>query len=89
MSPESPAAGFPATAVVGLIRAYQWAASPVLPVLFGPSCGCRFSPTCSHYAAEAVLAHGVITGTWLSARRLIRCTPFQPGGHDPVPPAVS
>ena len=60
----------------------------MLPVIFGPSCGCRFYPTCSHYAAEAVMAHGTIRGAWLAARRIIKCTPLHPGGNDPVPPAL-
>jgi uncharacterized protein len=77
---------FPAAAAVGLIRIYQRTASPVLPVIFGPSCGCRFYPTCSHYAAEAVRTHGALRGSWLTARRMIKCTPLHPGGHDPVPP---
>jgi len=76
-----------ASAAVGLIHIYQRTVSPVLPALFGPSCGCRFSPTCSHYAAEAVGAHGTLKGAWLTARRLVKCTPLHPGGHDPVPPA--
>jgi uncharacterized protein len=76
-----------ASAAVGLIQIYQKTVSPALPVLFGPSCGCRFSPTCSHYAAEAVGTHGTFKGAWLTARRLVKCMPFHPGGHDPVPPA--
>jgi uncharacterized protein len=87
-SPHSPAPGFPASAAVGLIRIYQRTASPMLPVIFGPSCGCRFHPTCSHYAAEAVTAHGALRGAWLTARRMLKCTPLHPGGHDPVPPAL-
>jgi putative membrane protein insertion efficiency factor len=77
--------GLPAAAAVGLIRIYQQTASPLLPVFFGPACGCRFYPTCSHYAVEAVRTHGALRGTWLAARRLIKCTPLHPGGHDPVP----
>jgi putative membrane protein insertion efficiency factor len=75
----------PARALLGVIRLYQATLSPVLPVLLGPGCGCRFAPTCSHYAAEAVQRHGALRGAWLSARRLARCTPFHPGGLDPVP----
>ena len=75
----------PAAAAVGLIRVYQRTASPLMPVFFGPACGCRFYPTCSHYAAEAVASHGVLKGGWFAARRLIKCTPLHPGGHDPVP----
>jgi putative membrane protein insertion efficiency factor len=87
ISPGVPDQGIAANAAVGLIRLYQRTASPLLPVLFGPSCGCRFYPTCSNYAAEAVLTHGTLAGTWLAARRLLKCTPFHPGGNDPVPPA--
>lgn len=79
--------GIPAAAVVGLVRIYQQTASPLLPVFFGPACGCRFYPTCSQYAAEAVNTHGVLMGSWLAARRIIKCTPLHPGGNDPVPAA--
>lgn len=80
---------FPARVLVGLIRAYQRTLSPVLPALFGPGCGCRFAPTCSHYAADAVQVHGALHGSWLALRRLVKCTPLHPGGFDPVPPAKS
>jgi putative membrane protein insertion efficiency factor len=62
-----------------LIRGYQVLLSPLLP----PSC--RFYPTCSQYALEAVTRHGAVKGAWLAARRLARCHPFHPGGFDPVP----
>ncbi|MGH7528459.1 MAG: membrane protein insertion efficiency factor YidD [Gemmatimonadales bacterium] len=62
-----------------LIRGYQRLISPLLP----PSC--RFYPSCSQYALEAVTRHGALKGTWLAARRLVRCHPFHPGGYDPVP----
>lgn len=62
-----------------LIRAYQLALSPLL----GPSC--RFYPSCSQYAIEAIESHGALRGSWLSARRICRCQPFHPGGFDPVP----
>ncbi|MGK7345310.1 MAG: membrane protein insertion efficiency factor YidD [Candidatus Nitrospinota bacterium M3_3B_026] len=61
------------------IRLYSLLVSPVLP----PSC--RFHPTCSSYAAEAVEKHGAFRGLWLAVRRLLRCNPFCRGGYDPVP----
>lgn len=75
----------PARALLAFIRVYQRVVSPALPALFGSTCGCRFTPTCSHYAAGAVREHGAITGVWLAARRLVKCTPFHAGGFDPVP----
>ena len=87
ISPIVEGQGAAASAAVGLIRIYQRTASPLLPALFGPTCGCRFHPSCSHYAAEAVRTHGTLKGAWLTARRIIKCTPLHPGGHDPVPPA--
>jgi putative membrane protein insertion efficiency factor len=87
ISPIVTGQGPVANAAVGLIRIYQRTVSPLLPALFGPSCGCRFHPSCSHYAAEAVVAHGPLKGSWLTARRLLKCTPLHRGGLDPVPPA--
>jgi uncharacterized protein len=78
---------FPARVLVGCVRAYQMAISPVLPAVFGPACGCRFHPTCSHYAAEALRRHGALVGMGLTLRRLLKCTPLHPGGFDPVPAA--
>ena len=64
-----------------LIRLYQWTVSPLL----GPVC--RFHPSCSHYALEAVLRFGVLRGSGLTLARLARCHPWHPGGFDPVPAA--
>jgi uncharacterized protein len=66
---------------LGAIRAYQLTLSPFI------GRQCRFHPTCSHYAAEAIERFGVMRGASLAARRLLRCHPFHPGGFDPVPPA--
>jgi len=65
--------------VAALIRIYQWTVSPLL----GPRC--RFYPSCSNYALEAVGRFGVLRGAWLAVRRLARCHPWHPGGFDPVP----
>lgn len=80
-------AGLPAKVLLGGIRLYQLTLSPVLPVVFGPNCGCRFHPTCSHYAAEAVHTHGAMKGAGLATWRLLKCHPLHEGGFDPVPPA--
>jgi len=65
--------------LIFLLRGYQYAISPLL----GPHC--RFYPSCSHYACEAVHRHGALKGSWLTLRRLGRCHPYHPGGFDPVP----
>lgn len=75
----------PARTLLGLLWVYQRAVSPLLPVVFSGACGCRFSPTCSHYAVDAVRRHGALAGSWLALRRLLKCTPLHPGGFDPVP----
>ena len=71
----------PRTPVIVVLRFYKTAISPLLPP------ACRFQPTCSEFAIEAVTVHGVLRGGWLSLRRLLRCHPFSKGGFDPVPPA--
>ncbi|MDR3416382.1 MAG: membrane protein insertion efficiency factor YidD [Nevskia sp.] len=65
--------------LVGLIRIYQKLLSPLL----GPRC--RFHPSCSQYAIEALQRHGLFKGGWLALRRVSRCHPLHPGGEDPVP----
>lgn len=65
--------------LIGLIRGYQYFLSP----LVGNQC--RFTPTCSQYAREAIEIHGAMKGTWYAVRRVLRCHPWHPGGHDPVP----
>lgn len=72
-----------ATALVLLVRAYQFAVRPML------SGACKFHPSCSEYAIEAVTAHGPWRGGWLAVRRLARCRPFATGGYDPVPQATT
>lgn len=64
---------------IAMLRGYKWAISPLLP----PSC--RYVPSCSEYAMEAVARYGVLRGTWMAAARLLRCHPFVKGGYDPVP----
>lgn len=76
----------PGSIAVLLIRLYQRTLSPALPVLTMGACACRFSPTCSHYAAEAVRTHGFLAGSALALARLVKCTPLHRGGFDPVPP---
>jgi putative membrane protein insertion efficiency factor len=66
-------------AAISLIRVYQWVISPLLPR------SCRFAPSCSEYAAEAIQRHGALAGFWLTARRLLRCHPWGGDGYDPVP----
>ncbi|MEP7248055.1 MAG: membrane protein insertion efficiency factor YidD [Gammaproteobacteria bacterium] len=66
-----------------LIRLYQWTLSPLL------GRNCRFYPTCSQYALEAIHDHGVLRGGWLTLRRLGKCHPFHPGGFDPPPPCAA
>ena len=72
---------WPGRKLVLLVRGYQLFISPML----GPRC--RFHPTCSQYAIEALQTHGAVKGSWLALRRVLRCHPLHPGGHDPVPPA--
>ena len=62
-----------------MLRGYQYALRPLM------GANCRFAPSCSDYAREAVERHGALKGVWLAARRLARCHPYHPGGYDPVP----
>ena len=65
--------------LVLFVRGYQVAIGPLLPP------ACRYFPTCSAYAIDALEKHGAVRGSWLAARRIARCHPFTPGGFDPVP----
>ena len=69
--------------LIGLLKLYRAVISPI----YGPVC--RYHPTCSAYALEAVTVHGAIRGTWLAVRRLGRCHPWAAGGYDPGPPRVA
>ena len=63
-----------------LVRAYRYFLSPMLPR------SCRFHPSCSEYADEALARHGALAGSWLAAKRICRCHPWHHGGYDPGPP---
>lgn len=75
-----------AVVLIAGVRGYQALISPALHALAGPGCGCRFTPSCSHYAIQALGTHGAIVGSALTARRLMRCQPWGGSGFDPVPP---
>ncbi|MCZ4281602.1 membrane protein insertion efficiency factor YidD [Kiloniella laminariae] len=65
--------------LLGLIKLYQYGISPYTPA------GCRYHPTCSQYASDALVAHGVVKGGWMALKRLGRCHPWGGHGYDPVP----
>ncbi|MHB1372439.1 MAG: membrane protein insertion efficiency factor YidD [Thauera sp.] len=67
------------TLLIALVRFYRYAISPML------GRNCRFHPTCSEYAIEAIERYGALRGGWMAVRRVGRCHPFNPGGYDPVP----
>lgn len=78
--PGNPPPSLPARALAGVFRAYKLMVSPYLPP------ACRYTPTCSEYAREAVLTHGFFQGGWLAFKRILSCNPWGGHGHDPVPP---
>ena len=65
--------------LIALVQLYRWCLSPMLGQ------NCRFHPSCSQYALDALRQHGAMRGSWLAMRRLLRCQPWHPGGYDPVP----
>jgi putative membrane protein insertion efficiency factor len=65
--------------LLALLRGYQYALRPMM------GANCRFYPSCSDYAKEAIERHGAAAGAWLAARRVLKCHPYHPGGFDPVP----
>ncbi len=73
--------------LLGLLWAYRLFVSTPLHVISGPGAGCRFYPTCSHYAVEAIEVHGPVIGLWLGLKRILKCGPFHAGGVDLVPPS--
>ena len=68
------------TLLITLIKGYRLLISPLFPP------DCRFHPTCSQYAIEALETFGIIQGSWLALKRILRCHPYHPGGYDPIPP---
>jgi putative membrane protein insertion efficiency factor len=79
MSDSRPAAALYRRLILTLLRAYKLTLSPLIGTQ------CRFAPSCSEYAAEALIAHGPARGGWLAARRVCRCNPWGGSGYDPVP----
>ncbi|MGL5511268.1 MAG: membrane protein insertion efficiency factor YidD [Microcoleaceae cyanobacterium] len=65
--------------LIAILQGYKKIISPLLPP------ACRYYPTCSEYAMEAIDRFGIFTGSWLATKRILRCHPFHPGGYDPVP----
>lgn len=79
MSPSLPAHRWPSLGLLGLIQLYKWTLSPII------GRDCRYLPTCSSYAADAIRAHGAWAGGWMATARICRCHPWGGQGYDPVP----
>lgn len=79
MSVQTRVLAAPRGVAIALIHVYRWLAAPLL----GPTC--RYEPSCSRYAEEAIRRHGLVRGVWLGLRRLLRCHPLGDHGYDPVP----
>ena len=72
-----------------MVRIYRVTLCPAKSFLFGPFAHCRFTPSCSKYALEAIKTHGAMRGSGLAAKRICRCHPWGECGHDPVPPEIN
>lgn len=66
---------------------YRWFISPTIHLIAGSGMGCRFEPTCSAYAVEALHSHGLVDGACFALKRILRCNPWGGSGYDPVPPS--
>jgi putative membrane protein insertion efficiency factor len=74
------------TLLILLVKGYKLILSPIIHALPGNISGCRYQPTCSTYAIEALETHGAMKGSWLALKRISRCHPWGGEGYDPVPP---
>jgi putative membrane protein insertion efficiency factor len=79
----------PSAFCIFLVRVYRVTLSPAKMFIFGPTAVCRFQPSCSQYAIEALKTHGAVAGGWLAAKRVCRCHPWGECGEDAVPPHKS
>ncbi|MDA1275299.1 MAG: membrane protein insertion efficiency factor YidD [Verrucomicrobia bacterium] len=77
------------TILIFSVRVYRWTLSPLKTLLFGPTSRCRFHPSCSEYAIQALQTYGSCRGSWHALKRICRCHPWGGCGHDPVPAKLS